>query len=182
MAFNSASIRRRQATPLRDMLASDSTLSRLAREAGHLAIVERTLRRQMRPLAGIPFHVAVADSQRLTLVTNSPEWAMRLKLCTAQLRDVYGALLPSTEATGARSRPAVRVVTRPESSGILPGPTHQKRTVTPLGSEARKGLAALAERLASDAGATAAESVAEANARMRLCTALARLATVSGSP
>lgn len=181
MDSNTAAERLRRATPLRDLLAISPSLARLTREASHLHVVEQALRAQMRTLAGVPFHLAAADAEGVVLVTDSAEWAMRLKLCSTQIQSAYSALI-SASARGRSGRPAVRIVTRPGNAktprASRRAPAHQN----PPSAEARAALAALARDLASIAEGVSTESVAEVGARRRLSAALARLAgTDSGT-
>lgn len=183
MDSNTAAERLRRATPLRDLLAISPSLARLTREASHLHVVEQALRAQMRTLAGVPFHLAAADAEGVVLVTDSAEWAMRLKLCSTQIQSAYSALISaSASARGRSGRPAVRIVTRPGNAktprASRRAPAHQN----PPSAEARAALAALARDLASIAEGVSTESVAEVGARRRLSAALARLAgTDSGT-
>ena len=113
--------RRRRASAIQAVLAETPALARLTREAGHLAVVETTLRTAVRSVRGIPFSVAQADHEGLTLVTDSPEWALRLKLLSEPLSAAYCELLPSELLPGAllRSR---------QAPGDAPKPPRQSAT------------------------------------------------------
>lgn len=95
--------RRRRASAIQAVLAETPALARLTREAGHLAVVETTLRTAVRSVRGIPFSVAQADHEGLTLVTDSPEWALRLKLLSEPLSAAYCELLPGEPLRGLQA-------------------------------------------------------------------------------
>lgn len=197
-----AAVRRRRASAIQTVLAETPALARLTREAGHLAVVETTLRTAVRSVRGIPFSVAQADHAHLTLVTDSPEWALRLKLLSEPLSAAYCNLLPGgprpdavpalASEYGARPsqhgapsdgcaarKPRLKITVRPPKGalGAARSPAaHAQARPNPISPKAGAGLSALAASLASIPGLPPAESVAEQLARQRLAAAVSRLA------
>lgn len=75
----------RRARRIVEVLRGDENLTELVAQATERSGLERRIRANLPELRGVPFSVAEVGDRRVVICTDSPEWAMRLKLLAPKI-------------------------------------------------------------------------------------------------
>lgn len=160
-----------RARRITEVMRGDPALTDLLAQAGTRSGLERRIRAGVPELAGVPFSVAEIRDLSVVICTDSPEWAMRLKLLAPKMLSALAGDRRRQPDDGASGQPPMQQVpcrslevrVRPKRSAKS-GPPRERSRKTAISPAARRQIR------------EAANTVGDA----RLRAALTRLASGGG--